>query len=247
MEQRQEKAAIRLAIVDDEEAFQKQIRDFLIAFAEKNGYFFQIRTYNSGLALINDTKTVFDLVFLDVQMPHFNGIETAKALRERDSKVAIVFITNFVQFAPEGYQVHALDYILKPINRYDFEMKLKKGLATIGHEKETNQSEYLALSKKEGMVRLAFSDIRYLESVGHTIVFHVGEKEVTKYGPLRRVAPLLPKDRFLQINNCQIINMAYVTRIDKMKLFLGNDIFVISHPKKKEVMERLSTFSHLEG
>ena len=134
-----EKEAIRLAIVDDEAPFRKSILEFLEKFGAENGFLFQIDTFESGTAFLNEFRSLYDLVLLDVQMPLSNGIEVAKALRAKDSKVAIIFVTNFVQFAPDGYQVHALDYILKPIGYFDFEMKIKKALNSIRHRKRWPQ------------------------------------------------------------------------------------------------------------
>lgn len=242
-----EKEAIRLAIVDDEAPFRKSILEFLEKFGAENGFLFQIDTFESGTAFLNEFRSLYDLVLLDVQMPLSNGIEVAKALRAKDSKVAIIFVTNFVQFAPDGYQVHALDYILKPIGYFDFEMKIKKALNSIRHERELNEKEFISFPKKAGLVRIALKDTRYVESVGHNVVFHTLEGEFTKYDSLRHILSQLPKERFLQINSCQVVNMAYVTKIDKTKLFLDSDLFIISHPKKKDVMKTLADFFNVHG
>ena len=229
-----EREAIRLAIVDDEVTFRNQIAAFLHRFGSANNFLFQIDSFESGNAFLGNYHALYDMVFLDVQMPLSNGIEVAKTLRTKDSKVAIIFVTNFVQFAPEGYQVHALDYILKPIEYYDFEMKLKKAIAAIRHEKEIRKEEYIAFPKKEGIVRIALKHIRYVESVGHNVLFHTVDGEFSKYDSLRHTLSQLPGTLFLQINNCQVVNMAYVTKID-------------NHPRKKDVMERLTRFFNLNA
>ena len=240
-----EKEAIRIAIIDDELPCLNKETAFLEDFGAKKGFLFQIDSFQSGTAFLNSNNGLYDLILLDVQMPYMNGIEVAKALRAKDSKVAIIFVTNFVQFAPEGYQVQALDYILKPLSYYDFEMKIRKAINVIHHEKQLNQAEYIAVQKKDGIIRIAFSEIRYIESVGHNVLFHTVSGEFMKYDSLKHIVSSLPKERFLQINNCHVINMLYVTRIEKLNMYLGTDLFLISHPRKKEVMERLSGFFNL--
>ena len=242
-----EKEALRIAIIDDENTNIEKEKGFLTQFGSEKGYLFQIDSFTSGQAFLSNYKSLYDLVLLDVQMPGMNGIEVAKSLRGTDDKVAIIFVTNYVPFAPEGYQVQALDYILKPISYYDFVMKIKKALNAIHHEKELNQTEYISFQKKDGIVRIAFSEIRYSESVGHNVMFHTLDDEYMKYDSLKHIVADLPKERFLQINNSQVINMVYVTRIDKMNIYLGSDLFVISHPRKKDVMERLVSFFNLNS
>ena len=78
----------------------------------------------------------FDLVFLDIELPLLNGIETARRLRELDSVVALVFITNMEQYAVNGYEVDALDFVVKPINYYRFSSMMRKALRIIARKEE---------------------------------------------------------------------------------------------------------------
>ena len=71
-------------------------------------------------------KMIFDIIIFDIDMPGINGIDTARKLREMDSNVTIIFVTNIAQYAINGYEVDAVDYILKPVSYYDFSMKFHR-------------------------------------------------------------------------------------------------------------------------
>ena len=82
---------IRVAIVDDDEEYRLQEKDFINRYSKDTGEQFEIKTFNSGMDFISDYAPVFDIVFLDIEMPLLTGMETARRLRQIDDKICIVF------------------------------------------------------------------------------------------------------------------------------------------------------------
>ena len=236
---------LRIAIVEDEESNQKILQDYLERLSKEKGILFKIAVFNNGVAFLNNYQAEYDLVFMDIQMPFENGIEVSKALREKDKYVAIIFVTNFVDYAVNGYEVNALDYIVKPIDYYDFALKINKALGLL--KKHREKETFLMISTSDGYQKIPIMSIRYVESNKHTVIFHTLDGEIRKYASIKSVEKMLPENVFVRCNSCYIVNLNYVTRIDKYDLFLDKESLVISHPRKKEVIQRLVDFAKEYG
>ena len=117
---------IQIAIVEDEDCEAAKLSESLERFAQEHDDAFSIRRFRNGLEFLSADYVACDLVFLDVEMPILDGIETAKRLRERDSKVVLVFITKLFQYAVNGYEYDAADFIIKPLRYPSFSLKMEK-------------------------------------------------------------------------------------------------------------------------
>ena len=117
---------IRVAIVEDEEAVREQLLGYVQRYTRQYGTTFEVRTFSDGVEILEGYRPVYDLILLDVEMKHLDGMETAQRIRALDSDVMIVFITNMAQYAIKGYAVGALDYVLKPVPYFAFSQQLQK-------------------------------------------------------------------------------------------------------------------------
>lgn len=108
---------LRIAIVEDNQKESTDLRNMLNQWLEKKQLIFEIDEYSSGNEFIEyfDTAEAYNLVFLDIDMPGKNGMETATFIREKYSEVLLVFVTYMVQYAVQGYAVSACDFIVKPV------------------------------------------------------------------------------------------------------------------------------------
>ncbi len=120
---------IRVAIVEDEQAYRVQFQEYIMRFASETGVKFSVSVFSEGIQLVEHYKPVWDIVLLDIQMPGIDGMETAQFIRKKDDSVAIIFITNMAHYALKGYEVGAFDFVIKPIAYPAFSMKLKKFVA----------------------------------------------------------------------------------------------------------------------
>ena len=106
---------IRIALVEDEAEVRAQLQGYVQRHTRQYGTEFAVTEFADGMELLDDYRPVYDILFLDVEMKHLDGMETARRVRELDKDVIIVFITNMAQYAIGGYAVGALDYVLKPV------------------------------------------------------------------------------------------------------------------------------------
>lgn len=102
---------IRIGLVDDDLEHLRLMRDYLARYEREEGAAFQIEEYHNGLNFTEDYDGQLDIVFLDIEMPHMDGMTAARKIRERDASLAIIFLTNLAQYAIHGYEVNAIDFI----------------------------------------------------------------------------------------------------------------------------------------
>lgn len=107
---------LRIAVVDDDAAFQGQIKEFIERSLQKENEHFSVRCYRDGVSFLSEYQSDYDIIIIDIMMPFMNGIEVARKLREHDKNVLVMFITATADFAIRGYEVSAVDYILKPLS-----------------------------------------------------------------------------------------------------------------------------------
>ena len=162
---------IRVAIVEDEEAVREQLLGYVQRYTRQYGTTFEVRTFSDGVEILEGYRPVYDLILLDVEMKHLDGMETAQRIRALDSDVMIVFITNMAQYAIKGYAVGALDYVLKPVPYFAFSQQLQKAEEQL----RRRTRHYLAVPVEGGLRRLDTSRIYYIESEGHRVRFYTEE------------------------------------------------------------------------
>ena len=114
----------KIAVVDNSSSAAERMRSFLQRYQEQHNTIFQISVFPDGAKLMEDYKPIYDIIFLDIEMPGKDGMTTAREIREIDQDVILVFVTRMAQYAVDGYRVRALDYLVKPINYSAFEMRM---------------------------------------------------------------------------------------------------------------------------
>lgn len=229
---------MKIAVVDDD----KSCRDLLCAhikkYAEENGEQIDVLVFSSGVDFASDYKADCDVVFLDVEMPHMDGLATAKKIREFDGEVSIVFVTNYSQYAINGYEVNAVDYVMKPLSYFVFCSKLKKALNLSRRKTEKK----IVISRAYGVVRLSSNKIHYLISDKNYVVYHTDDGEYKERGTMTKM-----KEKFEGLNfaNCTagcLVNLNYVTKVTQHEVYIKDAVLPLSRPQKKEFMKKYIDF-----
>lgn len=157
---------LRLAICDDMPDFLTSMKNDLINWEEQPEKLI-IETFTDGDSLIQSHKAFpFDIIFLDVIMPLFNGIETAAEIRKQDRNVKIVFLTTSSEYAVESYTVRANDYLLKPVSRE----KLFHCINEIYYD-ILDREKCISVSSVSAVHRVKLRNIEYIESHGKKVQF----------------------------------------------------------------------------
>ncbi len=239
---------MKVAIVDDEEIMTDQLKDFLSIFKNENDVIVETEIYHSGEAFLKDfeSKRVFDekgadfdLLLFDVEMDGKNGIETAKEVRKYDKDVIIMFITNMAQYAIHGYDVEAIDYVLKPITYDDFALKMNKAMRYI---KQHEKQQMVLNTTDDGKVPVLISDIYYIEVVSHYLHFHTKHGVLESRGVMKEIEKQLGSLNFFRCNQSYLVNLAYVKSIRSNEVSVGGDTLSISRNRKNSFMEAFAKY-----
>lgn len=229
---------IRIAIVEDEDYYVEELTRYLKQFQKEEGEEFNLTVYRDGDAITSEYKAQFDIILMDIQMKFVDGMTAAEEIRKMDSEVVIIFITNMTQYAIRGYEVDALDYVLKPVSYFAFCQKLKRAISKI--KKKT--SSYLMLNVKGGVMRIEISDIYYVESSGHNLLYHTTSGNYLTTGTMKAAEEQLLPFGFSRGNKCYLINMDHVDGIQDKCAVIKGEKLQISRPRMNAFMQDLTKY-----
>ena len=232
---------IKIAIVEDEkETFEKEKDLFLRYQKEHDNVSFEIIHFESASEFLNTYDFSFDAVTFDIDLNGENGLKAARVLRRRDKDVVIFFVTNLAQYAVKGYEVEALDFLVKPVSYEVFKLKMKRFIERI-HSRSKDERE-LNLKSDNSFFRVKFKDIRYVETSGHKVIYHTTGSDVTVYGSMKKAEEELKDANFIKCNQCYLVNPAFVLSVDGYVLTVGEDKLQISRPQRKNVMNAMMKY-----
>ena len=234
---------IRIAMVEDEAAVREQLQGYIQRYTRQYGTEFAVTEFSDGVEILDAYRPVYDIVLLDVEMKHLDGMETARRIRELDRDVVLLFITNMAQYAIKGYAVGALDYLLKPVPYFALSQQLQKA-----EEKLRRRARhYLAVPVEGGLRRLDTAQIYYMESEGHRVHFYTEEGEFSAPGALKTFEEKLADLPFARCNSGYLVNMAQVKSVQQGLAQVGPYELQVSRPKRKSFLAALADYIGGEG
>jgi DNA-binding LytR/AlgR family response regulator len=229
---------IRCIIVDDEPLARKGIKEYIADtdFLQLVGEF-----ENPLKAADMISKGEVQLLFLDIQMPKITGLDFFKTLSQPPP---VIFTTAYPQYALDGFDLNALDYLVKPIS---FDRFLKAALKAKEYyeirEKNVQEIESAAdhfFIKADGkLVKLQYDDILFAEALQNYVVIQTREKKYITYLTFRSVEEYLPSKIFIKTHKSYIVAASKIESIEGNEIRIGNHHIPISRNLKDEVMERL--------
>ena len=226
---------MRLAIVEDEKNFADNILGYLQRFQKETGYQIETVWFQDGCDIVEEYKSDFDVILMDIQMKFMDGMTAARKIREKDSQVVILFLTNMVSYAIRGYEVDAMDYIIKPVTYFSFSEKLKKALKTVEYRK----SQYIVVPIEGGIQKVDLSSVYYVECRGHNLFYKQSKAEVESRGTMNKWEALLAPYGFYRNSKSFLVNLEYVDGIQKNECMIHGERIPVSRLKKKEFMQAL--------
>lgn len=213
-----------IAICDDEEYFCIKERQLILKYMAEKECKCKIDMFKSGKELLRVKDSIFqyNIIFLDVNMEEIDGIETAREIRKITKDVYIVFVTAFITYAPEGYKVDAVRYLLK--DDESLEKAVNECLDTI-LQKMVLEENKMIFEFKEGKRKICLENIVYIESNLHKLVFHMVGKNATNYTiytKLDNVDELLRDKGFCRIHKSYLVNLKYIESVERYRAVLSD-------------------------
>ena len=166
-------------------------------------------------------ETPVDLVFLDIQMPDINGIEFSKIINKRNT--AVIFTTAFSEYAVEGFNVDAIDYLLKPIEYDRFLKAVYKAKEYVDYlSSQELQEGYIFVKSDYQMVKINLKDILYIEGLDDYIKIYLPQKSILTLMTLKTIAQKLPVKEFLRVHRSYIVPITRIENISKSKIKIAD-------------------------
>ena len=234
---------IRVAIVEDDAEVQGVLQEYVRRYTRQYGTEFEVTVFADGVDILEDYRAVYDIIFLDVEMKHLDGMTTAERIRQMDADVILIFITNMAQYAIRGYSVGALDYVLKPVPYFAFSQQLLKAVARL----EKRAKHYLTVPVEGGLRRLDTASIYYLESEGHRVHFYTDEGDFSAPGTLKAFEEKLADCPFARCNSGYLVKLAQVRELRQSTVQVGPCELQVSRPKRKSFLATLTDYIGGEG
>lgn len=210
---------LKCVAIDDEPLALALIKNYVEKFPALQ----LLATFNdaiSGREFLN--QTVVDLLFVDINMPDISGLDLVRSLKE---KPMIIFTTAYKKFAFEGFELEALDYLVKPIDLERFTRAVQKATDFWAYKNapRPEASENLFVHSEYRVVKIALSDIEYIESLEDYIRIHLANaKPVLTLMSLKKVLEKLPENKFKRIHRSYIVPVIKVKSILNRKVLLGS-------------------------
>ena len=212
-----EHMSYRVAIVDDSTTDAEFVKGILNSWTEQRLIDIQAEVFPSAESFlfryVEDKE--WDILLLDIEMGAMDGVTMAKRVRQSNEAVQIVFITGYSDYIAEGYEVAALHYLMKPVNREKLLAVLDRAL-----EKRKQEERCLNLEAYGEMVRLPFYEIRYLDVHQNYVTVHAK----TDYTVKRALSDFEKEldDRFCRVGRGMILNLKYIQRVTKTEVRLSD-------------------------
>lgn len=233
---------INIAIVEDEAVEAERLSEYLRRYEkETGGTKFHIVRFADGISFLTNYKAEYDIIFMDIEMPDLDGMATAHKLRIQDPGVILVFVTNMAQFAVKGYEVDAMDFMVKPVPYDNFRLKVARAIKKLEYKRD----DKLVVYGRTGASVVMIPKIRYVEVVNHMLTFYTVEGAVSATGTLKNIEEKLVGRGFSRANSCYLVNLDYVTGYEDGIAELGQDRLSVSRSHRKQFMKDIA--DHLGG
>ena len=227
----------RIAVVEDEISSQEKLKEFILIYGNENNCDFNVSCFKDGISFLNNYKSNYDIVFMDIEMPYLDGMEVARKLRAIDKVVILIFVTNMARYAVSGYEVDATSFIVKPITYPNFSLKLSRAIEKINIEK----IPFILIKGKNCLKKIKTSEIRYVEVVNHSLVCHLKDNVEQSTGSLKNISEELGKN-FSFCNQCYLVNLKYCSEVTGYQVVVDGITLQISRHKRASFMKDLNLY-----
>ena len=230
---------LQCVIIDDEPLARKGLREYMedVEFLQLAGEF-----DNPLKAVDLLSAQPIDLLFLDIQMPKMTGMEFLKSLPHPPM---VIFTTAYPQYAVEGFELNAIDYLLKPFSfdRFWKAVMKARALKEPGHafvsSASTPEPDYFFIKSDNRIVRIHYDDILFVEALQNYVAVYTTDKKYITYLTFRSIEEHLPSQKFIRTHKSFIVSGAKVESIEGNEILIGTHRIPISRTEKDSVLQQL--------
>lgn len=231
----------QIAIIDDETIQGQTMTHLLNVLAKDLNLTFHLQVFESAEAFLFSLEDfdAYDLLFIDIQMKAMDGMELARKLRQKNYHMPLVFATAYAEFAINGYEVGALDYLLKPINQE----KLAKVFSTYLQQAPKEES-FLTIQEGTQVSKIPLSSIIFIEAQRNQVRIQTTEQELYVSKSLKTIQEML-KNQFILVHRSYLVNLEHIDALTNAEVVLSNNQRVpLSRRLAKDVQKAFINHYH---
>lgn len=221
---------MKVAVLDDTREDAERLLDYMNRFQETHKCLIQTDLYNASMDFLEEYHSQYDVIFLDIEMPGEDGLEVAHEIRKKDLAVGIIFVTNIAQYAIHGYEVNAIDFMVKPVGYFLFAEKLEKAMR---FAKRRSRHD-LVVNDEEGIYRIPIEEVYYIKKERNDLIYYTSQGELRERGTIRMMKEKLAGMAFEECNSGCLVNLRQVRCIGKEKVMVGGFSVPLSRRMKKQ-------------
>lgn len=231
---------IHIGLCDDEEVFLNTMKDHMIKQLHSIDVNYELHVFDDGNKLLkSNEEIVFDLVFLDIEMPLLSGMEVAKKLRETNPYMHIIFVTNRDDLVFSSFQYRPLRYIRK-------QRVMEELPEAINHITQLikNENQYYTVSINNSSKQIKVADIIYIESIKHDIYIHTQTEDIRIKSNLAKMEKDLSIHGFIRVHSGYIVNYRFIYSVNKGDIVLSNQASIpLSRHRAESVKQKLQLYA----
>ena len=231
-----ERDMLKIAIVEDEKAYAETLARYCSRYAQEKQREISAACFENPVDFLEKYRGEYDVVFMDILMPMMDGMTCARRLREKDDTVILCFITSMAQYAIHGYEVGAMDFMVKPVNYSEFSMKLDRIFRVLS--KRVDDS--FLISSRNMVKKIDLRDLYYVEVYNHSLIFHTGEGSFEAYGKLTSLEEDSRFSRFIRVSPSHLVNCAQISSVGDDALTVHGKQLPVSRRRRKECLEKMA-------
>ncbi len=230
-------------IIVDDEPVAREILEKHLSKMEKVRVVGSCKNALEAFQIVSSEKV--DLIFLDINMPDISGLSFAKSINK---SIKVIFTTAYREYAVDGFDLQAVDYLLKPISFERLLQALNKYMnenTTVKYYEpatvEDEKSDYFFVRSDRKMIKISYPEILFVESLGDYMKIHLKNKVVVTRETVANIEARLPQTEFMRIHRSFIVSFKAIESFTNEYIEVGKKQIPISRSYKKEVLERLET------
>ncbi len=229
---------LRVAVVERDPVSADKLSEFIRQYARSNAMEISFQVFERGDRFLGEYENNYDLIFLGMDLSGLDGMETAKRLRKRDSNVVLIFVTELARQAIRGYEVDALDFLMKPLNYYAFSLKMDKGIQRL----QQRRTDVILLKTTTGIHRIEVRQIYYVETSNRLLLYHTSAGIYSVRNTMHSAKQELEKYHFEKCNQCYLVNLQHVTDVEDDTVIVAGETLEMSRRSKKSFLSALVAY-----
>ena len=232
---------IKIAICDDEEILLEKNRTIVQEYITKNRIVAEIETYTSGDFMLGDIEDgmQYDLLLLDIEMPHKSGMEIANVVKAFLPECLVIFVTSYLKYAIDSFAFSIFRYIPKQELEPRLNQALKDAFNTIMIE---NEDVYMIMMQTK-LIKIPLKEVLYIQKNGKNSIFVMRNKEIKVRKTLAEVYDEMHKKEFVYIDRGCIVNIIHIMQVKNSEVELkGNILLPISRSHLQQIKDVVNSY-----